>query len=60
MKLYPTKQEYDQVRLDNLVEVIDLNLANKNITSLKKGDFDGFPNLRYLQLGENQLSSLPD
>ncbi len=37
-----------------------LSLMNKNITSLKEGDFSGLTSLKHLELRRNQLSALPE
>ena len=44
----------------NLAAITYLNLRNKNITSLKSGDFSGMTGLTDLNLYGNQLSSLPN
>ncbi|MYA91657.1 MAG: leucine-rich repeat domain-containing protein, partial [Synechococcus sp. SB0663_bin_10] len=36
------------------------NLADKGLTSLSSGDFDGLSNLQALHLSNNDLSSLPE
>ena len=37
-----------------------LNIANKGLTSLKSGDFDGLGSITSLALSDNSLESLPD
>ena len=37
-----------------------LNLRNKNITALAAGDFDGLSALQIIDLGDNQLVTLPE
>ena len=44
----------------HLAAITELNLYRKNITSLKKGDFDGLSALTHLYLWSNQLTSLPE
>ena len=44
----------------HLVTIIELNLNNVSITSLKTGDFAGLLALNSLYLNNNKLTSLPD
>ena len=60
MLFYPTKQDYDEVRHDNLAELHTLDLSGRGITALKSGDFDGLTTLRYLILNDNELTTLPN
>ena len=48
------------VTTTHLAAITRLNLRNKNITSLKSGDFDGMTGLTNLNLYGNHLSNLPD
>ena len=43
----------------HLAAITALNLASKNITALKIGDFDGLTSLQALFLNNNQLTDLP-
>jgi Leucine-rich repeat (LRR) protein len=38
----------------------DLNLSNNNIYNIEHGSFDGFINLLFLDLGQNNISVLPE
>ena len=44
----------------HLAAIYSLNLNNKNITTLKEGDFDGLTSLIRLSIGSNPFSSLPE
>ena len=50
----------DEVTAAHLAVITSLNVADKSISSLKAGDFDGLSALTTLNLSGNQLSSLPD
>ena len=43
----------------DLASITELDLSNKSIASLEKGDFSGMLSLTMLELSNNQLSSLP-
>ena len=44
----------------HLAAIYSLRLNNKNITTLKEGDFDGLTSLIQLSMGSNPFSSLPE
>ncbi|WP_420463119.1 leucine-rich repeat domain-containing protein [Candidatus Palauibacter sp.] len=47
------------VTRDHLASLRALVLSQRNITSLRSGDFAGLPALRFLLLNENRLTELP-
>ena len=49
----------DEVTETHLAAITALDLASKNITTLKIGDFDGLTSLQVLFLDNNQLTDLP-
>ena len=53
------KNNCSQVTAEHLNTIQVLNLNNKNIKSLKNGDFDGFTSLEQLYLDDNELFTLP-
>ena len=55
----PDVNDCNDVTETHLAAIITLDLAQKNIISLKVGDFDGLLALRYIYLNFNQLTSLP-
>lgn len=40
--------------------IVDLNLSNNDIYNIEPGSFDGFMNLSFLDLGQNNISVLPE
>ena len=44
----------------HLAAITELNLASKNITALKTGDFDGLTRLEELRLQDNGLTTVPE
>ena len=55
----PSITTYDQITVTHLAKITALDLSNKNITSLKSGDFDGLTGMNELRLNNNTLASLP-
>ena len=51
---------YADITAEHLTGITALYLNNRNITTLKSGDFDGLTSLTDLRMIGNQLSSLPD
>ena len=49
----------DDVTEARLAEILQLDLENKSITSLKIGDFNGLTSLTGLSVRDNQLTTLP-
>ena len=56
----PGVNSADDVTEAHLAAIYSLNLNNKNITTLKEGDFDGLTSLIRLSIGSNPFSSLPE
>ncbi len=56
---YPTVSNYADITATHLASPAALYLNNRNITTLKSGDFDGLTDLEELRLNNNQLTSLP-
>ena len=50
----------EDVTATHLAAITSLSLANKGITSLKAGDFDGFTSLLVIDLNNNSISNIPD
>ena len=48
----------DELTASHLAEITALDINNKNVTSLKTGDFDGLTSLRTLDLGRNAISDV--
>ncbi|MDE0397656.1 MAG: cadherin domain-containing protein [Candidatus Poribacteria bacterium] len=48
----------DELTAAHLAAITALDINNKNITSLKTGDFDGLTSLRTLDLGRNAISDI--
>ena len=48
----------DELTAAHLAEITALDINNKNVTSLKTGDFDGLTSLRTLDLGRNAISDV--
>ena len=49
-----------EVTPSQVAGVTTLNVSNKDLTTLKVGDFNGLTALQILNLGNNRLTSLPD
>ena len=56
----PSVSDCNDVTEAHLAAITSLNLADKSISSLKVGDFDGLSSLTELYLTNNQLTSLPE
>ena len=56
----PDANSSSDVVAADLAEITGLSLNNKNITSLKAGDFDGLSALQSLNLSSNSLTTLPE
>ena len=56
----PDANSSSDVVAADLAEITSLSLINKNITSLKAGDFDGLSALQNLNLSSNSLTTLPE
>ncbi len=56
---YPTVSNYAEITATHIASPTTLYLNNRNITTLKSGDFDGLTGLEDLRLNNNQLTSLP-
>ncbi len=56
---YPNVSTYAEITATHIASPTALYLNNKNITTLKSGDFDGLTGLEDLRLNNNQLTSLP-
>ena len=56
----PSASDYRGVTESQLAAITEIDLANRNITALKSGDFAGLTELKRLNLTGNQLSSIPD
>ena len=56
----PSVSDCNDVTEAHLAAITSLNLADKSISSLKVGDFDGLSSLTELYLTDNQLTSLPE
>ena len=48
----------DELTASHLAAITALDINNKNVTSLKTGDFDGLTSLRTLDLGRNAISDI--
>ncbi|MDE2975259.1 MAG: cadherin domain-containing protein [Gemmatimonadota bacterium] len=48
----------DELTAAHLAEITALDINNKNVLSLKTGDFDGLTSLRTLDLGRNAISDI--
>ena len=59
VSIVPGVSDCKDVTKSHLALIINLNLSDQNITTLKAGDFDGLSSLRILTLYKNTLSSLP-
>ena len=55
----PSVSSFADITETHLAGITTLSLNNKNITSLKSGDFDGLTGLTELRLNDNQLTNLP-
>ncbi len=58
--LVPGVNSANDVTAAHLALIINLNLSNQNITTLKTGDFDGMSSLTSLALYKNKLKRLPE
>ena len=56
----PGVNRAEDVTATHLAAITSLSLANKGITSLKAGDFDGFTSLLVIDLNNNSISNIPD
>ena len=56
----PGVNRAEDVTAAHVAAITSLNLANKRITSLKAGDFDGFTSLLVIDLNNNSISNIPD
>ncbi len=57
---YPNISSYADITGTHLAEITALYLNDRDITSLKPGDFEGLTSLEELRLWGNQLTSLPE
>ena len=55
----PSVSSFADITETHLAGVTTLSLNNKNITSLRSGDFDGLTGLEELRLNDNQIATLP-